>query len=211
MDFGWYPLLLGIAFGLIPPRWLYAKGYRHLTLLEVRSSAFRVPGGSSGGSRRRRRWWKTALVLLDPFRGYASAHLCAVGLAAIPATSPLAKGIVPVLQCLAIAAILITQMESGRQSADQILAPVAFLFGFTTGLFLNFGIIGSAVGIIGVTTMIAAHSFTWGYLAAGAAAAVIGFSFLGASPSLIIFTVTAAAPVPYAFLRRAKLVYPLRG
>ena len=211
MDFGWYPLILGIAFGLIPPRWLYAKGYRHLTLLEVRSSAFRVPGGSTGGSRRRRRWWKTALVLLDPFRGYASAHLCALGLVAIPATSPLAPVLMLALQCVIIAAILIIQMESGRQGPDQIIAPVAFLFGFTAGLYLDFGIIGGAVAIIGLTTMIAAHSFTWGYLAAGGAAVVIGFSFLGPSPALIVFAVTAAAPVPYAFLRRAKLVYPLRG
>ncbi len=209
MDFGWYPLLLGLAFGLIPPRWLYAKGYRHLTLLEVRTSAFRLPGGSSGGNRRRRRWWKTALVLLDPFRGYASAHLCAIGLANLPAFVP--ATVIPILQSLIIAGILITQMESGRQAADEILAPVAFLFGFTTGLYLDFAIIGSAVGIIGVTTMIAAHSFTWGYLAAGGAAAVIGFSFLGISPALIIFVATAAAPVPYAFMRRAKIVYPLRG
>jgi hypothetical protein len=211
MDFGWYPLLVGIAFGLIPHRWLYAKGYRHLTLLEVRSSAFRVPGGSSGGNRRRRRWWKTPLVLLDPFRGYASAHFCALGLAAIPATSPLAAALMLVGQCVIIAAVLITQMESGRQGANQIIAPVAFLFGFTTGLYLDFGIIGGAVAVIGVTTMIAAHSFTWGYLTAGAAAVLIGFSFLGLSPSLIVFAVTAGAPVPYAFLRRAKLVYPLRG
>lgn len=211
MDFGWYPLLFGIAFGLIPPRWLYAKGYRHLTLLEVRSSNFRLPGGSSGGNRRRRRWWKTALVLLDPFRGYASAHLCALGLAAIPATIPLVPVFSLVLQCLIITGILITQMESGRQGADQIIAPVGFLFGFTTGLYLDFGIIGGAVATIGLTTMIAAHSFTWGYLVSGAAATVIGFSFLGASPALIIFAVTAAAPVPYAFMRRAKIVYPLRG
>jgi len=210
MDFnyGWFALVLGPALGLVPPRWLYKEGCRHLTLIEARSSSLRR-SGSSG--RRRRSWWKLSLVWLDPFRGYASGHLAALGLATL-AENMRAAPLVPLLaQCLLIPAILLIQMEAGRQESGKILAPVPFLLGFTTGLYLDFGVVGGAVALLAVATMLGTHSFMWGYVVAGAAAALIGFAFLGPSPALLVFALTACAPAPYAFLRRATLVLPFRG
>lgn len=207
-DLGWLALPLGIALGLIPPRWLYNEGSRHLTLIEARSSALRR-SGSSG--RRRRTWWKHPLVWLDPFRGYACGHLCALGLSAIPRTSPSTALLILVAQCAIVASTLIVQMEAGRQESGKLLAPVFFLLGLTTGLFLNFGIIGGSIGLLAVATMLGTHSFLWGYLVAGAAAAVTGAVFFGPSPLVVVFASTACAPAPYAFLRRAILVLPFRG
>ena len=102
-------------------------------------------------------------------------------------------------------------MEAGRQETGKILAPVFFLLGFTTGLYLDFGIIGGAIAFLAVATMLGTHSFMWGYLVAGITATAIGAVFFGPSPILVIFAATAGAPAPYAFLRRATLVMPFRG
>lgn len=211
LTLGWLALPIGIAFGLLPPRWFYSDGCRHLTLVEARSTGLRRASAVSSGNRRRRRWWKSPLVWLDPFRGYVCGHLSAMGLAEIPQTSSGHGALIQLLQCAIIAGILIIQMEAGRQDTGKLLAPVAFLVGLTTGLYIDFGVIGAAVALLGVATMVATHSFNWGYLVAGGAAAAIGFPFLGPSPALVIFVATACAPVPYAFLRRATLVFPLRG
>lgn len=213
MDFnlGWLALPIGLAFGLLPPRWLYADGCRHLTLIEARSSGLRRATSAGSTGRRRRRWWKLPLVWLDPFRGYVCGHLCALGLAEIPLTNSGQGALLILLQCAIVAGILIVQMEAGRQETGKLLAPVFFLLGLGTGLYIDFGIIGAAVTLLGVATMFATHSFLWGYLVAGGAAAAIGFPFLGPTPGLIVFVATVGAPAPYAFLRRATLVFPVRG
>lgn len=211
LTLGWIALPVGIALGLLPPRWFYSDDCRHLTLVEARSSRIRRAGSVSTNSRRRRRWWKTPLVWLDPFRGYACGHLSALGLFEIPQNNPGQTALVLLLQCAIVAGTLIVQMEAGRQSKGSLLAPVFFLLGLTTGLYIDFGIIGAAVALLGAATMLATHSFTWGYVVAGAAAAAIGFPFLGPSPALVVFAATACAPAPYAFLRKADLVFPLRG
>ncbi len=177
-------------------------------MIEARSSSLRR-SGSSG--RRRRSWWKLSLIWLDPFRGYASGHLSAVGLLTMSDSLQGATLLPLFVQCALVAAALVIQMEAGRQEAGKLLAPVPFLLGFTTGLYLDFGIVGGAIALLAVATMLGTHSFMWGYLVAGAAASVIGFAFLGPSPALIVFALTACAPAPYAFLRRAVLVMPFRG
>ena len=211
LTLGWFALPLGIALGLLPPRWFYSDGCRHLSLVEARSTGLRRAASVSSSSRRRRRWWKLPLVWLDPFRGYACGHLCALGLLEIPQNNPGQSALVLLLQCAIVAGTLIVQMEAGRQEKDRLLAPVGFLLGLTTGLYLDFAVIGGAVALLGVATMLATHSFLWGYLVAGGAAAAIGFPFLGPSPALLVFVATACAPAPYAFLRSLPLVFPLRG
>jgi hypothetical protein len=208
LDHGWLALIFGIAFGLIPPRWLYKEGCRHLTLIEARSSSLRR-SGSSG--RKRRTWWKLSLFWLDPFRGYASAHLGALGIGHLCESFPDASLFAQVIQGLIVVTVLVIQMEAGRQEAGKLLAPVPFLLGFTTGLYLNFGVVGGAVAFLAVATMLGTHSFVWGYVVAGVAAGAIGLIFLGPSPALVIFAATACAPALYAFLRRAPLVLPFRG
>ncbi len=207
-DFRWLALPLGLLFGLIPPRWLYKEGCRHLTLIEARSSSLRR-SGSSG--RRRRSWWKLPLVWLDPFRGYAAGHLTTLGFDLLTENFREVPILPLIAQCVFVFAVLIIQMEAGRQETGKILAPVPFLLGFTTGLYLDFGVVGGCIALLAVATMLGTQSFMWGYLVAGAAAAVIGFAFFGISPALLIFAVTACAPAPYAFMRRATLVLPFRG
>ena len=207
-DYGWFALILGIAFGLIPPHWLYKEGCRHLTLIEARSSSMRR-SGSSG--RKRRTWWKLSLFWLDPFRGYAAAHLGALGIARLCEFLPTTVLLPQIIHGIIVGAVLMIQMEAGRQEAGKLLAPVPFLLGFTTGLYLDFGVVGGAVAFLAVATMLGTHSFVWGYLVAGVAAAAIGLVFFGPSPSLALFVVTACAPVLYAFMRRAPLVLPFRG
>lgn len=200
----------GLAVGLLPPRWLYADDCRHLTLVEARSTRLRRASSINTSGRRRRRWWKLPLVWLDVFRGYFSAHLCALGLVEIPQTNTPSIAFVLLLQCAIVFGVLVMQMETGRQAKGQLLAPVLFLLGFTTGLYPDFAVVGASVALLGVVTMLATHSFTWGYIVAGAGAAAIAFPFLGPTPALGAFVATACAPVPYAFIRRATLVFPVR-
>lgn len=197
--------------GLLPPRFFYTQSSRHLTLLEIRSSRVHHASTLSTG-RRRRAWWKSPLVWLDPFRGYGSAHLLNIGLLnVIPPSFSAGPRISMLAHFIASLAILYIQITQGRQKAGQLLAPVCFLFGFTTGAYLDFTVVGASVAALAVATMLGTHSFIWGYVAAGAAAVAIGFPFLGLGPSLVVFAIVASAPLYPAFMQRATLVLPVRG
>lgn len=128
----------------------------------------------------------------------------------IPQNNSSGVALVFLFQCAIVFGVLVMQMETGRQAKGQLVAPVLFLLGFTTGFYLDFAVVGASVALLGVVTMAATHSFTWGYIVAGAGAAVIAFPFLGPTPALGAFVATACAPVPYAFIRRATLVFPVR-
>ncbi len=207
----WLALAAGLVLGLLPPRFFYTESSRHLTLLEIRSSRVHRASTLSTG-RRRRAWWKSPLVWLDPFRGYGSAHLLNIGLLnVIPPSFSGGPLLMMFGHFAASLGILFVQITQGRQKTGQLLAPVCFLFGFTTGVYLDFTIVGASVAALGVATMLGTHSFTWGYVAAGAAAVAIGFPFLGPSPSLGVFAVVASAPLYLAFMQRATLVLPVRG
>lgn len=207
---GWLALPLGLALGLLPPRWFYSAGCRHFELVEARGFGLRSASAGSSG-RRRRRWWKLPLFWIDPFRGFATGHLIATGLRAAADSLAFPGPVSQLAHAFLLAAVLWMQTHAGRQAPGQLLAPVAFVLGLTAGLFPAFGIVGAAVGLLALATMLAAHSFTWGYLMAGAAALAIGFPFLGPGPSLLLFALVAASPILVAFVRRATLVIPLRG
>jgi len=214
MDLGWYSLLIGLALGLLPPRWFYNEGCRHLTLLEARASGLlRMPGnsGSTTSGRRRRRWWKMTLLWIDPARGYLCGGFLAQGFAALPIDNAALALALRLLHVVTLLSIIALQMERGRQQPGQLIAPVIFLLGLTIGFQPNLAAVGAAVGMLSIATMLGTQCFNWGYMAAGAGALAIGFPFLGLSPSLAIFVAVASLPAPYAFMRRAKLVFPIRG
>jgi hypothetical protein len=207
----WLALAAGLLLGLLPPRFFYNKSSRHLTLLEIRSSQVHHSSTLATG-RRRRAWWKSPLVWLDPFRGYGSAHLLNIGLLnVIPPSYAAGPLLLKACHFGASIAILFIQITKGRQKPGQLLAPVCFLFGFTTGVYLDFAIVGASVAALAVATMFGTHSFMLGYVTAGAAAVGIGFPFLGPGPALGVFAIVASAPLYLAFMQRATLVLPVRG
>lgn len=215
MDFGWHllTLIFGIALGALPARRLYAEGPRHLTLLDARTSGIRRSGesGAPMGGRRRRRWWKLPLVWFDPLRGYGCAVCLALGFGGIDPGSAAGAFALRIIQGATLLGLCVWQMESGRQGADRLLAPVGFLLGVCVGYTPWISPLGTGVGLLALTAMFALHHFTWGYVIAGAAAVGLGFFLQGPSPSLLIFAATAASPALYAFLMRKPLVFPLRG
>ena len=106
--------------------------------------------------------------------------------------------------------ILVVQMEFGRQRAKDLLAPAIFLFGYISGLYPGSELMGASVAFIGLIAILGTKSFTAGHFAAAATALIFGYKTLGLGVSLGLFALTAAAPVPYAFLRGARLVVPVR-
>lgn len=211
MDTPWLPLLFGLVLGVFPPRWLLGGECRHRTLVDAVTGGNVRVTGDSGEGRRRRVWWKIPLFWVDPFRGYFCAFFLARGLARFPQETTEQTLTALSATCLVTLVVLVVQMELGRQRRGDILAPVAFLLGYTIGFFPGYEITSAAVALIGLATMIAGRNFTAGYLIAGACALGFGYPAFGLGFPLAVFAVTAAAPVPYAFFRRARLVIPVRA
>lgn len=208
----WLIILGGLALGLLPPRLFYGSSCRHFTLLDAFTSARIRVTGDEGSGRRRRAWWKLPLLWIDPLRGFACARLIATGTSGM--TQETSEQILGVLlvTCIATLVVYVMQMEGGRQRRGHLLAPIAFFVGYVPGLCFGLEILGITVVIAGLATMVAARNVQAGFLVAAGAALVAGMAYLG--PTNItsgIYAITAAAPVPYAFLRKAKLVVPLRG
>ena len=119
--------------------------------------------------------------------------------------------LVLLITCIATFLIYTVQLECGRQRKGHLLAPIAFFAGYMPGLCFGLEIMGVTVIIVGLTTMFASRSVTAGFLFAGAAAIIAGIAYMG--PRNIatgIYAITAIAPVLYAFLRKSRLVIPLR-
>ncbi|AKC83248.1 hypothetical protein IMCC26134_11535 [Verrucomicrobia bacterium IMCC26134] len=207
----WQLILIGLALGLIPPRLFYGSGYRHGTLMDATNPEYLRTSSDSGSGRKRRLWWKVPLFWIDPIRGYFSAHFVALGLYQMP--MDYTEQIVTILgiQCIATFVILVVQMEFGRQRSRKLLAPVAFLVGYLIGGRIGLELLGAAVAFLGLSTAITSRNIKTGLCATSAAAIGLGWIFLGATANLGIFAVTALAPIPYAFFRKASLVIPMRS
>jgi hypothetical protein len=207
----WQLIPAGLVLGLIPPRLFYDSHYRHVSLLDAVTTGKMRTVGTDGSGRRRRSWWKLPLLWIDPIRGFLCAHLIALGLYRMPMYNSELIAIILGISGLSTLTVLIVQMEFGRNRTGCLLAPVAFLLGYNTGMLIDLELLGASIAIIGICTMVSSKNFTMGYCVAGAAALLIGYSFLGLSANLAIFALTSSAPVTYAFIRRARLMVPLRS
>jgi hypothetical protein len=225
----WVYLLGGLALGLVPPKFFYPRACRHLDPTEARvawlqnlsrrGSRSRSRRGAANGvasgevakssstkSRKKNIVW---LYFIDPVRGYFSAHLLALGLASIPQNDSAETMVVVLLQILIIFGVLSVQMEFGRQRVGKLLAPVCFMVGFISGLYLDFAWAGVSVSVLTIVAILATQKLGAGYVVGGVAAAAVCYPFFGPSPATVVFALTASAPVLYAFMRRAPLTIPV--
>lgn len=210
MSFPWFPYVVGLLLGLIPPRLFYNSNWRHVALIDATTSGHLSSSGRHRTSSGFAQWWTLPLIWVDPIRGFFAAHLIAGAVYTLPMEMAEQVLIVVSISTLSTLAILSVQMEFGRQRAKDLLSPAAFLFGYLIGLYPGSELMGASVAVIGLIAVMGTKNFTAGYLAAGAAALFFGYRHFGLGMSLGVFAVTAAAPVPYAFLRRARLVVPVR-
>jgi hypothetical protein len=210
----WLIILSGLVLGLLPPRLFYGSGCRHVTLLDAfTSNHLRTSGDEGGGRRRNRRaWWKVPLYWLDPIRAFASAHIISIGIWRIPQETTEQSLMVLLILSVLTFTIFCSQMELGRQRKGYLLAPIAFFAGYMPGLCFGLEILGLSITIVGLISILASRNVTAGFLLAGGVALIGGVAYLGPKSLLAaIYAVTALAPVPYAFLRKSRLVVPIRA
>ncbi len=208
----WLIILGGLALGLLPPRLFYGSGCRHVTLLDAFTSGHLRNTGDEGSGRRRRSWWKVPLYWLDPIRAFASAHIMGIGLSRMPQETSEQTLIVLLITCVVTFAIYCVQMELGRQRRGYLLAPIAFFAGYMPGICFGLEIMGVAVVIVGLTAMFASRNVTAGLFFAFGATMIAGIAYNGPRNIITgVYAVTAVAPVPYAFLRKSRLVIPIRA
>jgi hypothetical protein len=203
MIVAWIPLLLGLLFGLIPPKLLITSECRYLRFEGMwRRLASREPS-----AKRRRRWWKLPLVWVDPIRGYF------VGMQLTDAFDCVQKATVfqrllPMVATFIVMFVVLWVQTSGRREADETLSPSAFLGGMMIAM-LPLVVALSAI-VIGISTAVVMHHFAPGYIFATLATAGFGYLFLGRSLWLPIYTVLVASPLIISWIRRTSLVMPVR-
>jgi hypothetical protein len=211
MTLPWLPYVVGVFLGLLPPKLFYSTTHwRHATLVDATTTGHLSASGRHRTSSGSLKWWTLPLLWLDPIRGFLAAHFVATGLYRLPTDTAEQLILIVALTALTSFVILTVQMEFGHQRSKDLLAPVAFLFGYVTGIYPGSELMGGSVAVIGVLALVGSRNLTMGYLAAGVVACIFGYKTLGLGMSLGVFAATAAAPVPYAFLRRARLVVPVR-
>ncbi len=212
MPHHWLIILGGLALGLLPPRLFYGRECRHVTLLDAFTSNHLRTTGDEGSGRRKRAWWKVPLYWLDPLRAFACAHIMGLGMSRIPQETTEQSLIFLLVLCGCTFLVLASQMEFGRQRKGYLLAPIAFFAGYIPGICFGLEIMGVAVMIVGLIAIFSSRNVTAGFLVAGGAALVAGVAYLGPKSMIVgIYAVTAAAPVPYAFFRKSRLVIPIRS
>lgn len=206
MIISWLTLIPGLLFGLIPPGLLINSECRYLGFEALWKRV--VPSRINTEPRRRRRWWKLPLVWIDPVRGYAAAFFIDQAFTA-PADAVGAAKLLPVIATFLTLLVIVWVQTSGRQSKGETLSPSGFLAGVMLAL-LPWIVALSAI-VIGITTAVALTSFSAGYIFATMVTATCGYFFLGRSLWLPIYTVLVATPMLLNWVRRTKLVIPVRG
>jgi hypothetical protein len=202
----WLTLISGLFFGLIPPGLLINSECRYLGFEALLKRV--VPSRTHTEPRRRRRWWKLPLVWIDPVRGYVAAFFINQAFTALPDAVGIARLLPVVATFLALLAMVWVQ-SSGRQSKGETLSPSGFLAGMMLAL-LPWIVALSAI-VIGVTTALAMNSFNAGYMFATMMTATCGYFFLGRSILLPAYTLLVATPMLLNWVRRSKLVIPVRS
>lgn len=211
MSLPWLPYAIGMFLGLLPPRFFYSTTHwRHATLVDATTTGHLSGSGRHRTSNGNPKWWTLPLLWVDPIRGFLAAHFVATGLYRLPTATAEQLILIVALTAVSTLAILTVQMEFGRQRKKDLLAPVAFLFGYVIGIYPGSELMGASVAVIGLLALIGSRSLTMGFIASGVIACIFGYKTLGLGMSLGVFAATAAAPVPYAFFRRARLVVPVR-
>ena len=203
MVINWLHLLVCLLFGLIPPWRLLNCECRYLIFEELWTRVLRRPEGTA----RRRRWWKLPLVWIDPFRGYVVGMFLAEAFKAAPKASFM-QAQIPVLALLGCVMWVLAVQTSGRVRERESLSPASFVAGMMLAMMPPTVAIGAI--IIGGATAVALHSYAFGYLAAGLAAAGIGVVFLKGNPKLGIYVLMASGPAWMSWLRGTVLVTPVR-
>jgi hypothetical protein len=148
------------------------------------------------------------LVWIDPVRGYVTAVFISQAFTAVPTATRMAK-LSPVIATFLALLIIVCVQTSGRQSKGETLSPSGFLAGMMLAL-LPWIVALSAI-VIGVTTAVAMTSFTAGYIFATLMTATCGYLFIGRSVWLPLYTFLIATPMLLSWVRRTKLVIPVRG
>lgn len=211
MSLPWLPYVVGMVLGLLPPRLFYSTKYwRHATLVDATTTGHLSGSGRHRTTNGNPKWWTLPLLWIDPIRGFTAAHLVSTGLYRLPTNTAEQLIVIVALTALSSLAIITVQMEFGHQRSKDLLAPVAFLFGYVIGLYPGSELMGGSVAVIGLLALIGSRSLTMGYIASAVVACIFGYKTLGLGMSLGVFAVIASAPVPYAFFRRARLVVPVR-
>lgn len=206
----WFFIAAGMAIGLIPPRFFYGSSWRHVTLIDATTSGHLGDAGQYRTGIGSKRWWRIPLLWIDPIRGFFCAHLIAWGLYNSPMESSEQIAIVLGVKCFCTFGVLAVQMEFGRQRAKDMMSPLPFLIGFIIGISYGSWLLGCSAALICLMACIGTRSFKMGYLIAGVVGGILSYPTLGLSANLGIFALTIMAPVPYAFLRGTRLVFPLR-
>jgi hypothetical protein len=207
----WFFIASGVAFGLVPPHFFYGSSWRHVTLIDATTSGHLGRDGNHRTGMASKLWWRLPLLWIDPIRGFFCAYLIAWGLYKMPIESTEQIAIILGIKCFCTLVALAVQMEFGRQRKKDMMSPLPFLIGFLIGISYGSWLLGCSAALICLMACIGTRSFKMGYLIAGVVGGILSYPTLGLSANLGIFALTIMAPVPYAFLRGARLVFPFRS
>ncbi len=199
----WIPLIIGLCFGLIPPRALIKGEVRYLMFEDLWEKALRPPPDDP----RRRRWWKMPLVWIDPVRGFATAYYLVQAFPKPPRGSGLS--IFPVLTALAVSSLICLAVQmSGRKNMGETISPTGFLSGMLL-LILPYNV-SIPVLIVAACTVIAVRSYAAGYVAAALVCLIFGFLYMGVSLSLITPMGLIILPLFSTWKSGSRMVVPVR-
>jgi hypothetical protein len=199
----WIYLLTGLGFGLIPPIRLLNCECRYLQFEELWTGVIRRPMDNT----RRKRWWKLPLVWVDPIRGYVVGMMLSKAFSP-PARASFIEAQFPVLALLGTLMLVLMVQTQGRSRERESLSPAGFMAGLMLALMPPVVAIGALV--VGGSTSIALHRYSFGYWAAAFATASVGFAFMQMNPKLGVFVLMVSAPAWMSWLRGTTLVTPVR-
>lgn len=203
MSINWAPLLLGLVFGLIPPRMLLNCDCRYLPFDELWHRVFRRPQDGQ----KRRRWWKLPLVWIDPVRGYVVGAMLGQAFQATPGGGFL-LALLPVFALLAALLLVLQVQTQGREHERESLSPAGFMAGLMVAL-MPLEVWAGAI-VVGAATAVALHRYSFGYWAATIFIGLLGYLFVGPSPSVGVYMLMVSAPAWMSWLRGTTLVTPVR-
>jgi hypothetical protein len=199
----WIPLIIGLCFGLMPPRMLIKGECRYLMFEELWTKAL----WPEDKSVRRRRWWKMPLVWIDPLRGYAVAMYIVEAFPKPPSGSTLSP--YPMMAAAAVVMMTCLRVQaSGRQHVMETISPTSFLTGMLL-VVLPYEVSIPTI-IVGAATIVAVRDYLFGYVAAVLCCAGFGYMFMGFNLSLLTPMALIILPLWVNWQQGTRLVVPVR-